>query len=60
VDGERGDVHRSDDAPDRQRGGQLVAPGLDRSLVGEVRHRERRVDKILSREIAPPAAGRGR
>jgi hypothetical protein len=35
VNGEGGDVGWSDDAPDRQRGAQLLTPGLDCSLVLE-------------------------
>src|SRR6476619_6390541 len=45
VNGESGDISRSDDAPDRQGGAQLLAPGLDGALVGEIRRRQRGVDE---------------
>jgi len=43
VNGECCDVGRSDDAPDRERRTQLVAPGLE--SVAEERRRQRGVDE---------------
>ena len=43
VHGERGDVGRPDDAPDRQRGAELVAARVE--LVAEQRRRQRGVDE---------------
>ena len=47
VHGERGDVLRPDDAPDRQRGAQLLAARVE--LVAEQRRRQRRVDEARAR-----------
>jgi hypothetical protein len=43
VDGQRGDVGRGDEAPDRKRHSQLLA--ARRVVTAEVRRRERRVDE---------------
>ena len=51
VNGERGDVGRSDDPPDRERGTQLVAPRLE--SVAEQRGRQRGVDEAGGDEVDP-------
>ena len=45
VNGESRDVDRPHDAADRQGGAQLLAPGLDRCVLREVRRRQRGVDE---------------
>ena len=47
VDGERGDVGRPDDAPDRERRAELLAPGVE--PVAEQRRRQRGVDEARRR-----------
>ena len=51
VHGERGDVVRPDDAPDRQRRAQLLAARLE--PVAEQRRRQRRVDEPGGDEVDP-------
>jgi hypothetical protein len=51
VDGKRGDVGRSDDAPDGKRRAKLIAAILE--LVAEERRRESRVDEPGGDEIDP-------
>ena len=49
MDGERGDVGRSDDAPDGKRGAQLIAAVFE--LIAEQRCRQRRVDEAGGDEV---------
>ena len=51
VDGERGDVRRADDAPDRERRAELLAARVE--LVAEERGRQRRVDEPGGDEVDP-------
>src|SRR2546427_3471532 len=51
VYGERGDVGRSDDAPDGKRGAKLIAAVLE--LIAEERCRQRRVDEAGGDEVDP-------